>query len=230
MGRVLVPFRSGLLVSGLTLRDAGAMILRSRPVAAIAGAMSWSLVEYVLHRRVMHEMRGRGLPSVEHLGHHADVTYFSPASKKIASAAATTAVVYPLAVATAGRRRAAAFTVGMITMYFGYEIAHRRTHTHPPRGRYGRWARRNHLHHHFGAPMRNFGVTSPVWDRLLGTHEEPGVVTVPLRMAPTWLVDESGDLRAEFADDYVVVGIRSLAASRGERDRVDAFANVAPEA
>ena len=57
------------------------MILRSRPAAAIAGAASWTLVEYGLHRGAMHEMRGRGLPSVEHLGHHADVTYFSPASK-----------------------------------------------------------------------------------------------------------------------------------------------------
>ncbi len=35
-----------------------------------------------------------------------------------------------------------------------------------------------------GSPMRNFGVTSPLWDRLWGTYEEPGIVTVPLRMAP----------------------------------------------
>ena len=63
------------------------MVLRSRVAAAVAGAASWTLVEYALHRGAMHEMRGRGLPSVEHLGHHADVTYFSPASKKIASAA-----------------------------------------------------------------------------------------------------------------------------------------------
>jgi sterol desaturase/sphingolipid hydroxylase (fatty acid hydroxylase superfamily) len=206
------------------------MILPARPAAAIAGAASWSLVEYVLHRRVMHEMRGRGLPSVEHLGHHADVTYFSPASKKLASAVATTVVVYPIAAATAGRRRAVAFTVGMVTMYFGYEVAHRRTHTHPPRGRYGRWARRNHLHHHFGAPMRNFGVTSPLWDRLFGTYDEPTVVRVPRRMAPRWMIDESGDLRAEFAEDYAVVGAAHPETIQGARDRVDAFANVAPEA
>jgi len=206
------------------------MTVRSQAAAAIAGAVSWTLVEYGLHRGAMHEMRGRGLPSVEHLGHHADVTYFSPASKKIASAAATTVVTYPLAAAMAGRRRAVAFTVGLITMYFGYEVAHRRTHTHPPRGRYGRWARRNHLHHHFAAPMRNFGVTSPVWDRLLGTYDEPCVVTVPRRMAPTWMIDETGELRAEFADDYTVTGVERLETSQVERDRGDAFANVAPQA
>ncbi len=206
------------------------MILRTRIAAATAGAASWTLVEYGLHRGAMHELRGRGLASVEHLGHHADVTYFSPASKKLASAVVTTAVTYPVAVAIAGRRRATAYTTGLIAMYFGYEVAHRRTHTHPPRGRYGRWARRNHLHHHFGAPMRNFGVTSAVWDRLFGTYDEPGVVTVPRRMAPKWMFDETGELRAEFETDYVVVGADRPEKTQVERDRVDAFANVAPEA
>ena len=198
-------------------------------VAALAGAVSWTATEYGLHRVVMHQMRGRGLPSVEHLRHHADVTYFSPASKKIASAAGTTAVAYPVTVALAGRRWATAFTAGLITAYFGYEVAHRRTHTHPPGNRYGRWARRSHMHHHFGAPMRNFGVTSPVWDRLFGTYDDPGVVTVPGRMAPAWLVDESGEVRAAYARDYQVKGSRLRALGQVERDRADAFANTAPE-
>jgi hypothetical protein len=205
-------------------------ILRSRAAAALAGAASWTAAEYALHRFAMHALRGRGLPSVEHLGHHADVTYFSPPDKKIASAAAATAMAYPLTAAIAGRRWATAYTAGLIGMYFGYEVAHRRTHTHPPRNRYGRWARRSHMHHHFGAPMRNFGVATPAWDVLCGTYDEPGVVTVPRRMAPTWLLDETGEVRAEFADDYIVRDTRSPNPGTTGRDRADAFANVAPEA
>jgi sterol desaturase/sphingolipid hydroxylase (fatty acid hydroxylase superfamily) len=203
-------------------------ILRSRPAAALFGAASWTAAEYGLHRFAMHEMRGRGLASVEHLKHHADVTYFSPASKKLASAAGTTAVAFPLTAALASRRWATAFTAGMIATYFGYEVAHRRTHTHPPANRYGRWARRNHLHHHFGAPMRNFGVTSPVWDHLLGTHDDPGVVTVPRRMAPVWLLDDLGEVKVEYAGDYLVKGGRRADGSQADRDRADAFANIAP--
>ncbi len=203
---------------------------RSRAVAALVGAASWTATEYALHRFAMHEMRGRGLPSIEHLRHHADVTYFSPASKKLASAAGTTAVAYPLATALAGPRRARSFTAGLIAMYFAYEVAHRRIHTHPPRGAYGRWARRSHLHHHFGAPMRNFGVTSPVWDRVLGTYDDPGVVTVPRRMAPAWLLDERGEVRAEFDRDYLAKGPRRADADQIDRDRADAFSNAAPEA
>ena len=63
-------------------------------MAAVAGAVSWTAAEYGLHRFAMHELRGRGLASREHLSHHADVTYFSPASKKVASAAGTTAVAW----------------------------------------------------------------------------------------------------------------------------------------
>jgi hypothetical protein len=77
--------------------------------------------------------------------------------------------------------------------------------------------------------MRNFGVTTPVWDRLFGTYEDPGVVSVPRRMAPTWMTDESGAVRAELAADYVVKAGRSRDIAQAERDRDDAFANVAPE-
>jgi sterol desaturase/sphingolipid hydroxylase (fatty acid hydroxylase superfamily) len=203
---------------------------RSLVVAALAGAASWTAAEYGLHRFAMHELRGKGLASREHLSHHADVTYFSPASKKLASAAGTTAVVFPLASAVAGRRWATAFTSGMIATYFAYEVAHRRIHTRPPRSRYGRWARRSHLHHHFGAPMRNFGVTSPVWDRVMRTYDDPGVVTVPRRMAPVWMLDDRGTVRAEHGEDYVVKDPRAGASALGaEQDRADAFANVAPE-
>lgn len=202
--------------------------LKSRWFAAVLGATTWTAAEYGLHRFAMHVMRGRGLASVEHLKHHANVTYFSPTSKKLLSAAGTTAVAFPAASAVAGRKWATAFNGGLLAMYALYEVAHRRTHTHPPRNRYGRWARRSHLHHHFGAPMRNFGVTSPFWDRLFGTYDEPGVVTVPARMAPTWMIDESGAVRAEYAADYVVRGGRSADAQQAERDRRDAFANLVP--
>ncbi|MFZ4519952.1 MAG: sterol desaturase family protein, partial [Microthrixaceae bacterium] len=166
----------------------------------------------------------------EHLSHHADVTYFSPASKKLLSAAGTSAVAYPLCTVVAGRRWATAFTTGMIGTYFAYEVMHRRIHTHPPRSAYGRWARRSHLHHHFGAPMRNHGVTSNVWDRMFGTYDDPGVVTVPARMAPAWLVDAAGDVLPEHAADYVVKGSSRPDPARSRQDRVDAFANAAPSA
>ena len=76
--------------------------------------------------------------------------------------------------------------------------------------------------------MRNFGVTSPVWDKAFGTYDDPGVVTVPRRMAPVWLLDEAGAVKAEFADDYLTKGAWHADTRQVEHDRIDAFANVAP--
>lgn len=194
------------------------------------GAFTWTVTEYGLHRFAMHVPRGRGMPSAEHLRHHAEVTYFSPASKKAASAAGTTAVAYPVARALAGRRWAASFVVGLIGTYLAYEVAHRRLHTHPPRTSYGRWMRKHHLDHHFGGPMRNFGVTVPWWDRVFGTAHEPEIVSVPRRLAPVWLLDDHGEVRPELAADYRVVGASSTSVAQSGRDRRDAFANVPPVA
>ena len=44
-----------------------------------------------------------------------------------------------------------------------------------------------------------------------------------------WLLDESGEVHPGFTDDYVVKGSPRSDARLAERDRVDAFANLAPE-
>lgn len=223
-----------------------------KPLAQLAGAFaagvaSWSAAEYGLHRFAMHELRGKGLASVEHLKHHADVTYFSPTSKKLLSAAGTTVVAWPAAAVATDRRRATAYTAGLLAMYAAYEVLHRRTHTHPPATAYGRRMRRSHLQHHFGSPLRNHGVTTTAWDRLFGTYDEPGRVVVPRRMAPPWLLDDHGRVRPELAADYEVrdgSGRRSTRpttdgrsdldpvaleqADQAEQDRLDAFANRPP--
>jgi hypothetical protein len=201
----------------------------STAAIALLGAAGWTVTEYGLHRFAMHDMGGKGLASKEHLKHHADVTYFAPTSKKLLSAAATTSVVLPTTWATLGKRRAIAFTGGLISMYFIYELIHRRSHTHPPTNEYGRWVRRNHLNHHFGGPRRNHGVTTPVWDKLFGTYDDPGVVTVPRRMAPVWMLD-GDDVRPEYAHDYQARGRKVSTPDQAERDHADAFANLAPTA
>jgi sterol desaturase/sphingolipid hydroxylase (fatty acid hydroxylase superfamily) len=205
-------------------------VLRPWWSAFSLGVVAWTLTEYGLHRFAMHVPRGRGMASAEHLRHHAEVTYFSPASKKIASAVGTSAVAFPVARAVAGPRRAVAFVVGLIVTYSLYEFAHRRLHTHAPRTAYGRWMRRHHLHHHFGAPMRNFGVTTPLWDRVFGTSRGPGTVSVPRRFAPVWLLDEAGEMCSAFAADYRVTGVPTTSVEQAHRDRDDAFGNVPPAA
>lgn len=100
------------------------------------------------------------------------------------------------------------FVGGFFAMYIAYEVIHRRLHTAPGRNRYGRWARRHHLHHHYRRPKMNHGVTTPIWDLVFGTLDVPDVVRVPRRNALAWMLDASGELYREHADDYELVGRR----------------------
>lgn len=204
-------------------------LLAASTIAAGLGAVGWTLTEYLLHRFSFHGASARGLGAREHRRHHAQVDYFAPSWQKALAALPATAVVLPLAVLTAGVQLGLCFTAGFLGMYVLYEFLHRRAHTHPPRGRYGRWLRRNHFAHHFMDPRRAHGVTTPIWDLVFGTRLESERVRVPRRLAMPWLVDAEGELRRGFADDYELVGARRSTALTRLADGEAAMANRSPD-
>lgn len=174
-------------------------------LSTLAGAGTWTLAEHLIHHNLGHRYtRGKyNFFAQEHVRHHATTSYFAPSYKKAAAAAATTAAVGPVARLALGPRRGMAFTAGLVGMYVAYEVLHRRAHTHPPTNAYGRWMRKHHFYHHFHDPKVNHGVSAPWFDHLFGTHHDVGKVRVPEKHAMEWLVDPAtGDVRAEFADDY----------------------------
>ncbi len=174
--------------------------------AGALGSAGWTLLEYVLHRFVFHGASATRIGAREHRRHHAQVDYFAPAWQKGLAALGVTAVVLPLLVAVTGALLGISFTAGFLTMYALYEILHRRAHTHPPRGPYGRWRRRNHFAHHFVDPRRGQGVTTPVWDVVFRTRLPVEIVRVPRRLAMPWLLGEDGAVLGAYAKDYVLVG------------------------
>lgn len=204
-------------------------------LAFVIGGLGWTLAEYLLHRFLMHSMRGRGLPSREHLTHHARRDYFAGAPQKALFSVVVTAIMLPVAALVLGLPHALTLQGGFIATYLFYEWLHRRAHTHGPRGRYGRWLRRHHFYHHFGHPLQNHGVTTPVWDHLFGTNVEPEVIRVPRRLAMRWLLTPEGELDPAFAADYVLVGRGPTGAAVVETpesvatDTAAAFANRVPE-
>lgn len=171
-------------------------------VTAAAGAVAWTFLEYVIHRWLGHDPRYRGNPfGVEHVRHHSEGNYFAPNHKK-AAAAAVVALALGVPAALVAGRHGAVFVGGLLVMYAAYEVLHRREHTHAGIGRYGRWARRHHFHHHFVDPRTNHGVTTPIWDLVFGTYRRPEVIPVPARLCMRWLLDDAGAVRAEHAGSY----------------------------
>lgn len=190
----------------------------------LAGAFLWTLGEYLMHRFGMHEARGRGLASREHLKHHADRDSILEKWP-----VAWTGVI---AVGVLVLRPIGGWPLGLgwIAGYAFYDLLHWRAHRRAPRNAYARWLRKHHFHHHFHAPLRNHGVSTPLWDVLFGTYERPTIVRVPRRLAMVWLVDDDGRCRPEYAGDYAIAGRRSLDDAQRRLDSERAFANLAPVA
>lgn len=171
----------------------------------VAGALSWSWFEYVLHRFVFHERWLGARLAREHLTHHAKVSWFAPWSAKLALAVPIVGAVVGLGWLAVGPTASAA-GCGLVAGWLVYERLHRRLHTHPPRSAYGRWARRHHFHHHFADPRRNHGVTSPVWDLVFGTWSPVERVIVPTRQAHhlPWLCGADGEVAPIAARDFAL--------------------------
>jgi sterol desaturase/sphingolipid hydroxylase (fatty acid hydroxylase superfamily) len=207
------------------------LVLAALALLAI-GAFAWTFGEYLMHRFAMHALRGRGLASREHLRHHAE--YDSVLESWWFAWAGIVGVGVALAVnaARAVGPVGLCLGVGWVGGYAFYDWIHYRAHRRPIRHPYERWVRRHHFHHHFGRPVANHGVTTPIWDLVFGTYERvDGPIRVPRRLAMRWLLDEDGTVRPRYADDYVLVGRRVDAGADADQDRLDhdrAFANLAP--
>lgn len=174
--------------------------------AALLGVLTWTFLEYVIHRWMGHDRRFHKTPfGREHVRHHIEGNYFAPTWKKLIIAAVLTAILIVPATLLVGAAPGIAYVAGLMIFYGVYEVNHRREHTHAGVGPYGRWARRHHFHHHFVDGKSNHGVTTPLWDVVFGTYQKVGTIKVPQQLCMTWLRDPlTDDVRPEFADTFVL--------------------------
>ena len=155
-----------------------------------AGALTWTLLEYCIHRWLGHHRRFRGnFFGAEHTRHHSEGGYFSPAWKKVMSAAVVAPLIALPLTLLLNIGVAIPFTAGLVLSYLAYEWFHNREHVNRGWTRAGAYLRRHHFHHHFVNPKVNHGVTSPFWDFVFGTYEAPSTIRVPDRLKMVWLTD-----------------------------------------
>lgn len=137
--------------------------------SVIIGFLAWGLLEYVLHRFVMH-----GRPSMARRGHalhHADDTAFISTPVFIVMAGAwiiyaMLSLVFPVGIACL-------IVFGLYAGYNYYALLHHVQHHRATvfagvacLTRLERAHRIHHDHH-----LVNYGVSTTIWDRLLGTFQ-----------------------------------------------------------
>ncbi len=183
-------------------------------LSALAGAFTWSFLEYVFHRWAGHHptFRKKNFFGPEHTRHHSEGDYFTAGWKKGAAAVVVlTLVGVPTFVAFG--IYGIAYAVGLAGFYACYEAFHFRAHSHAGITAYGRYMRRHHFFHHFENTAANHGVTSPIWDVVFGTYEPASMIRVPRKLQMVWLADpETGEVREQHAPFYSFRGKKKKAA------------------
>ncbi|MDX2003495.1 MAG: sterol desaturase family protein [Chitinophagales bacterium] len=172
----------------------------------ILGITAWTLAEYLLHRFLGHEHKGRNFFKDEHATHHSVANYFAPAYKKIVAALIAGCVLFFSISMVLPGSLVLSFLIGFFGMYGVYEITHYRFHTAHP-FRIFIFLRKHHFYHHFHNPSKNHGVTTRLWDRVFGTFHVPEKVRVPRSMMMGWLVKDN-EVKPEYAQHFQLSGRR----------------------
>ena len=138
------------------------------------GIVSWTLVEYVLHRVLFHHAP---IISVIHERHH------DQPQELIGTPAWASALVGLFVVACpvwviVGLHLGTAAIAGLVTGYLGYVLVHYASHHWQPRhNSYLYRARLRHARHHYFSDDGNFGVTTNLWDYVFGTALEVPMIS-----------------------------------------------------
>lgn len=138
--------------------------------AVLAGVVLWTLIEYLLHRWVLHHWQ----PFKRlHDAHHAHPSDFIGTPTWV-SGGLFLALWAALAAGIA-QSVAAALSGGLMLGYLMYAIVH--DVLHHRRVRHGSWLHRaklRHARHHSPGACTDFGVTTRVWDVIFGTQTLSG--------------------------------------------------------
>jgi sterol desaturase/sphingolipid hydroxylase (fatty acid hydroxylase superfamily) len=173
---VLLCYATVALGLGAWAWQMGGLPASRWPLLIALGVACWTLIEYVLHRFVLH-VRAEVLAfqrAVErlHLGHHREPRDVAKITVPVYGSLPIAAALLGLFRLLSGAWEAAALLmVGTILGYLSYEVVHFRIHCGVRGGRWLRRRRAHHFVHHFKHPDRWFGVTTPLWDWVFGTGE-----------------------------------------------------------
>ena len=133
---------------------------------AAVGLGAWTLIEYALHRFVLHGIEPfRGW----HAEHHQRPAALICAPTLL-SATLIFALVFVPSWLLGGLWRAGALTLGVLAGYLVYAITHHATHHWRARSAWLMQRKRWHaLHHHTAGAAGCYGVTSGFWDRVFAS-------------------------------------------------------------
>jgi len=157
-----------LVLLGGVAAQAGLLGWTYFSVACLIGVASWTLLEYVIHRQLLH--RNRFFVDMHDMHHDSPTDLVGTPTWMSLSIACL--VLLPLWWGT-GIAVGGGLTGGLIVGYLWFATVHHGVHHWQPAPEsYLYRAKRRHLIHHYSRRPCNFGVTIGFWDRVFGTDRK----------------------------------------------------------
>ena len=179
-------YRADFLLYGSAVPALGAWLALGAPagmgleMAAMVGGgvLAWSAVEYLLHRFVLH-----GLQPFKgwHLEHHQRPAALICAPTLLSASLIVLLVSLP-ALWLLGEWLGGALALGVLAGYLGYAITHHAVHHWRVQSPWLKRRKYAHARHHHLQQPCCYGVTSGVWDKVLGTAKPTVYGCLPVRV------------------------------------------------
>ncbi len=141
------------------------------------GLLVWTFTEYILHRYMFHFPAkgplGKRFVFLFHGLHHDDPNDPTRLVMPPVPAIIIMALLYGLFSLMVPARYLEVFMSSFVIGYLCYDYIHYATHHFKMTSRVGKYLKKFHLQHHFRHEKAKYGVSSPLWDIILGTMTGP---------------------------------------------------------
>ena len=140
----------------------------------ILGLFVWTITEYTLHRFIFHfepkSEFGKKLHFIFHGVHH---DYPNDSRRLVMPPSVSlplAAIFYTLFMLILGVEFVSPFFVGFLMGYLFYDLTHYAIHHFNMHNKFWLAIKNHHMKHHYQDPARGFGVSTPLWDLIVGTN------------------------------------------------------------
>jgi sterol desaturase/sphingolipid hydroxylase (fatty acid hydroxylase superfamily) len=139
----------------------------------LLGILVWTFTEYMLHRFIFHYQPNSHLGERIHFIFHGVHHDYPSDSKRLVmppSVSVPLAILfYFLFLALLGEIRVTSFMSGFLTGYLFYDMTHYAVHHFNMHSKIWLTLKNHHMKHHYQDSKKGYGVSSPLWDKIIGT-------------------------------------------------------------
>lgn len=140
----------------------------------LVGLFVWTVTEYFLHRFVFHwELKSKLGKQIHFIFHGVHHDYPSDSRRLVMPPSVSiplAAIFYFLFRVILGESFVHPFFIGFLIGYLFYDITHYAIHHFNMHSKFWLMIKNHHMKHHYQDPHKGYGVSTPLWDLIIGTN------------------------------------------------------------